>query len=283
MIFPDSFAIDDLYIVLKDDKVKQQAKWLYEATYPHFKPLYFFDEPIFSGKKMLKSWEFRHIEEGGFFSSFRLLRENFSEKILVAPGVLPWLSPKLQDKIYSYQFRLNEKGKNGKKENLVVFDYFNGVTKLEAIQEFLKNTINPSREYLLYPVVGGKFYADSFIEVASALNPYSNVKLITYDLMIKKILKKEVNIFYKKDTLLVGTSYLEKLMALYGEVYDYGYSGEVVKTLPFGNDTYVEIFKPFFQEIKTKIDYDDPLVKELTAKDRLFDLNDPWLKYLSVR
>lgn len=283
MIFPDDFSEDDLFVILKDEKMMAQYKWLLDFTYPHFKRLYFFDTPIFSQKKILKSWEFRHIEEGAFFLSYRLMRENFSEKILVAPSVLPWLSKEACEKVYTYQFVTNDNKKNIKNEELIIFDYFHEISSLKKVRKFLSHTLKNNKQYYVFPFMGGRFYSNSFIDIFETLSEFKNVKLINWDEVIQKITSKSVNITYKKNPLLIGTSYLEKLMALHGEPGDYRIEGELVKRLPFGNECHIEIFKPYTGDITKKVDYSDPLTKELLSYERELTLNDPWLKYLVDR
>lgn len=282
MILPDDFAQDELFLILKDEKMLTSYKWVIDFTYPHFKPMYFFDAPVFSQKKILKNWDFRHIQEGAYFLTYRLTRENFSEKILVPPSVLPWLSDEMRNKVYSYHFVSNDKKVNHP-DDLIIFDYFHGISSLEKVRKFLTYTIKPNRNYFIFPFMGGRFYSNSFIEIFETLKNYSNVKLINWDEMIQKITSKEVNVTYKKNPLLVGTSYLDKLLALHGQPSDLKIEGELIKELPFGNECHVEIFKPYTGEIPKKLDYSDPLIKELLSYERELNLNDPWLKYLVDR
>ena len=245
------------------------------------KTSYFFDSPILNQKKILKSWSYRHFEEGGFFLSYRLKRENFAERPLVASSTIPWLSEEMRERIYTYKFVSIETKKTKRPDDLIIFDYFHGITSLDKVERFLKDNLKTQKKSFLYPCLGGKSHINSFPLLIELFKKFENLEILNWEEAYKLIIAQQVNVSYRKEKLLVGSSYIEKLLALYGQPLENKIEGELIQTLPYGNASKLEIYKPYTKEIPHKIDYENPLVKELISFERELGLSDPWLRYLA--
>src|SRR5690606_28946879 len=135
----------------------------------------------------------------------------------------------------------NEIKKYKSKEELIIFDYFHGVSSLEKVTRFLEETIKPNKKYFVFPFMGGRFYSNSFIEIFELLKSHSQITLVNWDEMIQKIISGSAQTIYRKNSLLIGTSYLDKLLALHGQTRQVKLEGEILEKIPYGNECHVEI------------------------------------------